>query len=99
MSDPLAEGRRVARELAETQGRVNTVEWEGQTISTYEFSCRYARGEIVRIEHTEAGKQVVISDTPDRVVPNSPLKPKRSQTEKPTLLEMYQEEIKQGKLF
>jgi len=52
-----------------------------------------------RIEHTQAGKQVVISDTPDRVVPDSPLKPKRSQTEKPTLLEMYQEEIKQGKLF
>ena len=52
-----------------------------------------------RIEHTEAGKQVVISDAPKRIVPDTPLKPKRSQTEKPTLLEMYQEEIKQGKLF
>ncbi len=53
----------------------------------------------VSIDYTESGPQYMIPDAPTRKVPTTPLKPKRPQTEKPTLLEMYEEEIKQPKLF
>jgi hypothetical protein len=52
-----------------------------------------------RIEQTQAGAQTVIGDTPERKIPDTALKPKRAQTNKPTLLEMYEEETKQQKLF
>ena len=52
-----------------------------------------------RIEQTEAGAQTVIAETPQRKVPETGLKPKKAQTNKPTLLEVYQEEVKQPKLF
>jgi hypothetical protein len=53
----------------------------------------------LRFEKTQAGMQAVIAETPGRTVPTGPLKPKRAQTEKPTLLEAFHEEVKQGKLF
>lgn len=43
--------------------------------------------------------QQQIDDLPPRTIPDKPLTPKRKQTEKPTLLEMYEQEIKQPKLF
>ncbi len=51
------------------------------------------------IDHTESGAQYMIPDAPTRKVPDTPLRAKRAQTEKPTLLEMYEEEQKQPKLF
>lgn len=51
------------------------------------------------IDHTAAGAQYVIPDSPQRKVPETPLRAKRAQTTKPTVLEMYEEETKQPKLF
>jgi len=51
------------------------------------------------IDYTESGAQYMIPDAPTRKVPDTPLRAKRVQTEKPTLLEMYEEETKQPKLF
>lgn len=53
-----------------------------------------------RIEIIATGeKQCVIAETPARTIPSGPLKPKRPQTEKPTLLELYEGIISQPKLF
>lgn len=52
-----------------------------------------------RIEHTEAGSQTVIADTPRRTVPNKKLVPKRRQNEKPLALELPAIEAQQIKLF
>ncbi len=52
-----------------------------------------------RIEHTAAGPQTVISDTPARVIPTAALTAKRRQDDSPLALEIPQIEAKQGKLF
>jgi hypothetical protein len=52
-----------------------------------------------RIEHTEAGPQTVISDTPARLIPEAGLKPKRAQNQSPLALEMPEIDAKQIKLF
>lgn len=54
---------------------------------------------VPRFELTKAGPQAVVPGTPGRVVPDAPLRAKRKQSEKPTLLELYEAEISQGKLF
>ncbi len=41
-----------------------------------------------RIEHTEAGAQVLITGTPERTIPATPTKPRRAQSTKPLELEM-----------
>jgi len=51
------------------------------------------------IDYTESGAQYMIPDAPTRRVPDTPLRAKKAQTTKPTVLEMYEEEIKQPKLF
>ena len=53
----------------------------------------------MRIEHTEAGPQIVIDDTPPRTIPAGPLKPRRKQTDKLMELEKPVIEAQQGKLF
>jgi hypothetical protein len=40
-------------------------------------------------------RQTLIPDIPGRSIPDKRLEPKRKQTEKPTLLEMFEDEIKQ----
>jgi len=52
-----------------------------------------------RTEQTQAGRQVVVEDIPARTIPDQPLKPKRTQTEKPMPLELVEIEKQQGKLF
>jgi hypothetical protein len=52
-----------------------------------------------RIEHTEAGPQTVIADTPARLIPTAGLKPKRAQNQSPLALEMPEIDARQGKLF
>ncbi len=51
------------------------------------------------IDYTEEGPQYMIPDAPTRKIADAKLKPKRPQTTKPTLLEMYEEIITQPKLF
>jgi hypothetical protein len=51
------------------------------------------------IDYTEAGPQYMIPDAPTRKVPDTGLKPKRAQTTKPTILELYETEQQQPKLF
>ncbi len=51
------------------------------------------------IDYTAEGPQYMIPDAPTRKVPTTGLKPKRPQTEKPTLLEIYETEQQQPKLF
>lgn len=43
--------------------------------------------------------QTILPDLPPRQIPTGKLEPKRKQTDKPTLLELFQDEIKQRKLF
>ena len=52
-----------------------------------------------RIEHTAAGAQVVINDTPTRKIPAAPLRPRRPQNDAPLELERTVIEAAQGKLF
>jgi hypothetical protein len=62
----------------------------------------FENGRLCNGEEAEAVKrelQTLIPDTPQRKVPETGLKPKRVQTNKPTLLEVYEEEVKQPKLF
>lgn len=64
-------------------------------VSAYERS----EADQVRIDMTAAGPQYVIPDAPPREVPTTGLRAKRKQTERPTLLELYESEQKQIKLF
>ena len=52
-----------------------------------------------RIEQTPAGAQVVITETPPRQVPTTPLRARRPQTDKPLPLEMPAIDAQQQKLF
>ena len=52
-----------------------------------------------RIEHTEAGAQVVINVTPARTIPAAPLRPRRAQNEAPLELERTAINEQQQKLF
>ena len=57
--DRLEEGRLKAQELAKLQGRVNTVVWKDQTMSTYSMADRYANGEIHAVDIENAKAQIV----------------------------------------
>jgi len=57
------------------------------------------RAGITVIDYTESGPQYMIPDAPTRKVPATPLRAKRPQTEKLTVLELYETEQKQPKLF
>ena len=53
----------------------------------------------MRTEHTEAGDQAIIPETPARSVPSGPLRPKVEQSGAPLELECVKDEEKQGKLL
>ncbi len=55
--------------------------------------------EAIRTEATPAGRQVIIAETPPRKVPSTAIRAKRAQTERPTPLESYEADSKQGRLL